>query len=350
MPLVHNKWQNHIKNTAELLRIAMVIPLILVGLLVIVMFYLTQVFKPTESASLNFSPTPSSTPTIQVVEPSEPEFITLVFVGDMMFDRNIRSKAEQQGNYKFILEPMREIFSEADLIIGNLEGPITSNKSRSQGSVPGSTDNFFFTFDPAILDALREYPFVLNLGNNHITNFGEDGIDQTLSFLNAANLPFFGQIGREPETEYKVLQVGSLQIGLVNYNEFLPGGIQKTLAAIAASEEKADLTIVYTHWGTEYAPVANQVIQSQAYSFVDAGADLVIGSHPHVVQNSEIYQGKKIYYSLGNFVFDQYFSSEVQQGMVVKATIDSTSLEILTSEQMVTLDQSGVTRPVGELR
>lgn len=281
-------------------------------------------------------------------KPDLDQKITLIFVGDMMFDRHIRSNAEKQGNYEFILEPMAAHFAGADLIIGNLEGPITTNKSRSQGSVPGSTDNFYFTFDPAILSLLKKYPFVVNLGNNHITNFGADGIDQTLQFLTDARIPYFGQIGRDNQVEAETLitEVGQLSIGLVNYNEFLPGGLEKSLAAIAKIKDQVDLVIVYTHWGAEYVPIANEAISTRAHSFVDAGADLVIGSHPHVIQNSEIYQGVPIYYSLGNFIFDQYFSREVMTGQVVTAVIDPVSLEISTSEQLVSLDKTGVTLPL----
>jgi len=278
----------------------------------------------------------------------KPDQITLIFVGDMMFDRHIRSNAEKQGNYEFILEPMTAHFADADLIIGNLEGPITTNKSRSQGSIPGSTDNFYFTFDPAIISLLKKYPFVVNLGNNHITNFGADGIDQTLQFLSDAQIPYFGQIGRDNQVEAETLitEVGQVKLGLVNYNEFLPGGLGKSLAAIAKIKDQVDLVIVYTHWGAEYVPIANEVISAQARSFVDAGANLVIGSHPHVIQNSEIYQGVPIYYSLGNFIFDQYFSQEVMTGQVVTAVIDPVSLEISTSEQLVSLDKTGITSPL----
>ncbi len=277
--------------------------------------------------------------------PLEPEPVTLMFVGDMMFDRNIRSKAEQAGNYNFILEPMAPLFSQADLIIGNLEGPITNNPSRSQGSIPGSTDNYYFTFSPDILSLLKNYPFALNLGNNHITNFGADGIFQTKQFLAQAEIPYFGQIGKDHQSESVVLTVRKMKLALINYNEFIPGGMQKTLSAIETLKPQADLVIVYPHWGAEYVPTANSVITSQAHAFVDAGANMVIGSHPHVIQNSEIYQGVPIYYSLGNFVFDQYFRPEVMEGMVVTAVIDPVTLKINIAEQLVTLDKSGATFP-----
>lgn len=316
---------------------------LLLLVLILVLLSQWQYQKPVGSVSLEPSTTRLApvTPTPTPV----PEKIKLIFVGDMMFDRHIRTNAEKQGNYEFILEPVAEMFVGADYIIGNLEGPITTNKSRSQGSVPGSTDNFYFTFDPAILSLLKKYPFIVNLGNNHITNFGADGIDQTLQFLTQDQVPFFGQIGRDKEAETIIMDIGQLKIAFVNYNEFLPGGLEKSLSAISEVDSQVDLVIVYTHWGAEYVPIANEVIVGQARSFVDAGADLVIGSHPHVIQNSEIYEGVPIYYSLGNFIFDQYFSQEVMTGQVVTVLIDQDNLEITTSEQLVRLDKTGVTSP-----
>lgn len=295
-----------------------------------------QIFPDTQRAAiLPDLPTP------------EPKPVTLMFVGDMMFDRHIRTKARQNGGYSYILEPMAPLFNSADLIIGNLEGPVTTNPSRSEGSVPGSTDNYFFTFDPVILEELKKFPFVVNLGNNHITNFGSDGIDQTLDFLAGAQIPFFGQIGRAATTpESVIIPVRNLKVALINYNEFLPGGMERALADIQKLKPQSDLVVVYPHWGAEYVPVANQVIADQARAFADAGADLVIGSHPHVIQNQETYNGVPIYYSLGNFVFDQYFSPEVMKGLVVTAVIDPDSKEITTQEQFVNIDKSGAVVPV----
>lgn len=272
--------------------------------------------------------------------------ITITFVGDMMFDRHIRTNAEKHGNYNFILEPLKTWLTDNDLVVGNLEGPITSNKSRSQGSVPGSTDNFYFTFDSKVLEVLKNYPFVVNLGNNHITNFGADGITETLDFLEAERVPYFGQIDRKIATESLVLTVKNTKIAFVNYNEFIPGGLENALGAIAELKNQADLVIVYTHWGAEYVPTANAVITSQAHQFVDAGANLVVGTHPHVIQNSEIYKNVPIYYSLGNFIFDQYFSEEVKRGLVLRASINPKTLVISLEERLVKMTLDGVTSPL----
>ena len=251
-----------------------------------------------------------------------PECATILFGGDMMFDRHIRQKAQAVGNYDFIFRDLEPLLKSADLVVANLEGPVTDFPSRSVGSEVGSTDNYFFTFEPkAILDSLSRWPFVVNLGNNHISNFGAEGLLQTKSYLLKAKLGFFGYTvpGQQEETTWQT-SVNGLRIAFVNYNQFVVGGLEQSLLDIAESRTSADVVVVYTHWGNEYVP-ENDVQRNLAHQFVDAGADLVIGSHPHVVQSMEDYAGKRIYYSLGNFVFDQYFEEAVQNGLLVESTV-----------------------------
>ena len=109
---------------------------------------------------------------------------------------------------------------------------------------------------------------------------------------------------------------------LVNYNQFIPMDEHEVVDLLVDHRQDHDLMVVYAHWGNEYEPVARDATRSLARSFVDAGADVVIGSHPHVMQDVEEYRGKRIYYSLGNMVFDQYFSEEVREGMLVEVVLD----------------------------
>jgi poly-gamma-glutamate synthesis protein (capsule biosynthesis protein) len=113
-----------------------------------------------------------------------------------------------------------------------------------------------------------------------------------------------------------------VKIGFACYNEFAKNGAALALDEIVKLEKKADVTVVYAHWGTEYEKNSSQKQRELAHRFVDNGADLIIGSHPHVVQEVEIYNGKEIYYSLGNFVFDQYFEDSTKHGLLVNAIIE----------------------------
>jgi poly-gamma-glutamate synthesis protein (capsule biosynthesis protein) len=279
------------------------------------------------SNELSINPDPSPRPEIKIL-----------FGGDMMFDRNIRLAAQDQS-YQYLLQPLAELFVQQDLVVANLEGPVTNNNPVSVGTVPGSPNNYIFTFSPQVVPVLKQYKIeVVNLGNNHILNFGLEGYRQTINYLNQEQVAYFGQIGQKvPQAEQQlslIEDINGYRLAFVNYNQFAQIGLEPVLTEIDRIKKQADLVIVFSHWGNEYQPEANQVITNWAHQLIDQGADVVIGSHPHVVQNHEVYQGKHIYYSLGNFVFDQYFQPEVRRGLLVQLVVDSSTdqLEFNTFE------------------
>lgn len=281
-----------------------------------------QLSRSSKSEKITISPVPEELSV--VIEPSpEAKSVRLLFGGDLMFDRHIRKHMTEKGP-QFILGTLVPLFAQYDGVIANLEGPITTYPSKSLGSAVGSTNNFLFTFDPLVATLLKESHFtVVNLGNNHIRNFESDGVIQTKQYLDLAGVAYFGDSAMETTSQERttIQTYGDVTIGFVNYNQFVYQGYEHALEDIAYLRPQVQLLVVYTHWGIEYMPEANQVIQNQAHTFVDAGADAVIGSHPHVTQQFEDYNGKRIYYSLGNFVFDQYFSPEVQKGLLVEMEI-----------------------------
>jgi poly-gamma-glutamate synthesis protein (capsule biosynthesis protein) len=287
------------------------------------------------------SATPSATPD---------EEIKILFLGDLMFDRNIRLVAKKNGN-NFIFSQVAEWLASQDLVVANLEGPITDNKSMSVGSAPGSSANYIFTFDPSLAATLFDNNILLvSLGNNHILNFGQTGLEATKQYLNSAGVGYFGEPASPssilPNARSIVKNVKGLKIGLVGYNQFIgnsPDEIAVTVAEIQKVKLQADIVILYAHWGIEYESVANGVIKNLAHQFIDAGADLVIGSHPHVIQNIEEYKDKKIYYSLGNFVFDQYFSEAVRRSLGVAVKINGGTRQLDFEEIKLYLQNNGQT-------
>ncbi len=243
---------------------------------------------------------------------------SVLFVGDMMFDRGIRSIGDDKG-YLHLFSCAKEILLAETAVVGNLEGPITKNKSVSQGTKPGSTDNFQFTFDPQITDALLLSNIgYVSIGNNHILNFGYDGLDETKKYLTRAGIRYFGDPA-EATTSVARIPLANRELALVNYNEFWHPNASTTVDLIEEEKNKGNFVVVYAHWGEEYAS-STQDQAELAYTFIEAGADTVIGSHPHVVQEVEQYLGRPIFYSLGNFIFDQWFSDEVMRGMGVRIT------------------------------
>lgn len=253
------------------------------------------------------------------VEGSKPiEPIRVLFVGDMMFDRTIRKIAEREG-YGYPLSCVADYLDGFDLIVGNLEGPVTGYPSKSRDTVPGDPDNTTFTFSPQAVLALAESgPWMAHLGNNHIHDFGREGARSSVSYLTEAGIPSFGAPGGQIAA---TTTVNGVRLALVSFNQFLgQGDPERTASAVRALRPSSDFVAVYAHWGDEYVP-EGELQKAYARAFIEAGADAVIGSHPHVIQSAGDYLGGRIYYSLGNFVFDQYWNDDVSTGLGVEATI-----------------------------
>lgn len=239
-----------------------------------------------------------------------------------MFDRHVRSNSQTHG-YDQIFSKINSLLTAQDMVIVNLEGPVTDNRSISQNSIVGSPQNYVFTFDPAILPVLANNKISLvNLGNNHILNFGTKGLEATTQYLRQNSINYFGNTGQTDADRYRIVNIRDTKLGFINYNQFVKDGLPAVMSDLRTLRPQVDILILYAHWGNEYVVTADETIQTLAHQFIDSGADAIIGSHPHVVQQSEIYQGKHIFYSLGNFVFDQYFMPETQQGLLVQLNIN----------------------------
>lgn len=256
--------------------------------------------------------------------PPEPVRAEILFGGDMMFDRSIRIASDREGQ-DFILSCLKSTLEEADLVVANLEGPITAEPSVSVNSNVGDSNNFTFTFPLSTAETLARHNIrVVNLGNNHILNFGRGGLAETTHVLDEAGVSYFGDIQDDTMIYHSV--INGVALAFVGYSAFDGSGAEAAITHITAESEKGNIVIVYTHWGDEYV-VANDMQKRLARLFIDAGAEIVIGSHPHVIQEHEVYQGKHIYYSLGNLIFDQYWNDEVRRGLLVFVTISPSGVE-----------------------
>lgn len=247
----------------------------------------------------------------------------VLFVGDMMFDRTVRKRMEANGADS-IFACVSDHLSKYDAVFGNLEGPITKNASVNLDSVPGGPNNMTFTFPLEVAGLLYKNNFkAVSLANNHIFDFGKSGVEETRKSLSEAKVGWFG----DPVLPENKTFIYENKLALVGFNQFLGvdsvEGTVKEIERIKNSEygikEKMKI-IVFAHWGEEYVE-ANRYQKLQAHQFIDAGADLVLGAHPHVIQESEVYKGKQIYYSLGNFIFDQWWTESVRRGMGVEVTL-----------------------------
>lgn len=272
-----------------------------------------------------------------------PRSAEVLFVGDIMLDRLIRFHGERVG-YERLTEALAPLFLSADGAIGNLEGPVTDNESVSLGSLVGDERNTRFTFSPRALSALVPLKFIaLSLGNNHSFDFGPEGVTATEMYLRHAGITSFGAVGKNRVAR---IRVHGVSLSLVSFNQFGGDRASSTAALIQKERDTRLPVIVFAHWGEEYQAAPTEEVRSFAHQFAEAGAALVVGAHPHVIGEKEMYQGTMIYYSLGNFIFDQYFSDETRCGLILRARITPQGL---TSVEELYVRMAGEGRTIPDM-
>ncbi len=260
--------------------------------------------------------------------------VKLLFVGDIMMDRNIRTVAEKKG-YDFYFECAKPTFEKYDYVIANLEGPVTNFQSVSRVKTVEDPNLYRFTMSEKVLSAVKNSGIdVVSIVNNHIYDYGKEGIKQTGENILASDLSYFGDpINLDFKT--LTLQKDGINFHLVPFNEFSSTS-NETISLINNFASSSDPIIVFTHWGDEYTPASDRV-KKLARNFVDLGADIIIGTHPHVLQEVEIYKDKPIFYSLGNFIFDQYWMESVKNGGAAEIVLKNNG-EITSRLLPVSLD------------
>ncbi|MCD7892916.1 MAG: CapA family protein [Erysipelotrichaceae bacterium] len=273
----------------------------------------------------------------EVVETNEEEIeegvstsITLTFVGDITlgnyvgqgYDGSFNQKY-QSVNASYFLENVQDVFATGNLTIANLEGPLTDASDYQ-------IKTFAFSGLPEYREILKEGNIdVVTLANNHSQDYYDEGMADTKENLEAVDINYFGY-----ETTC-IEEVNGIKIGFIGLSfpqEY--GDLTKSL--IAQLEDETDLIVIYVHWGIERdeAPQATQI--ELAHTWIDNGVDLVIGSHPHVVQGIETYNGKTIVYSLGNFYFGGNKNPTDKDSMIYQHTFTFTNGEVTDEESNVT--------------
>jgi len=247
------------------------------------------------------------------------EVQTFLFVGDLMLGRGVSEEVEANGN-SYLFQNIKYLSRGVDEIVGNLEGPIIASASE----IPHQSLNF--GFPPEVLNWLKDFNFTaLSLANNHIADRGLDGFNQTQKYLAEKNIKALGAFNKCDSSALTKIRdhfyILAINLTFPNKNQCL----KEAVSAIQSfkKESPQDIVIVMPHWGEEYQMKSSSFQKQAAHQLIDAGADLIIGSHPHVIQEIEDYNGRLIFYSLGNFVFDQYFSSETQKHLVVGAVFNN---------------------------
>ncbi len=250
--------------------------------------------------------------------------VSLRFAGDILPARAVELTMRKNG-YMYPFEKIRQELADADITFANLESPLIGTKTTGR-TTPGGTT--VFRGDVDFATTLKEVGIdVVSLANNHMKDQGQKGIESTLTTLDQIGLKHAGAgLNSAQAEQLAVIEVdkgmeGVIKVGFLAFNDadVVPESyhatekqsgtnimdVDKLKRLVAENRPKVDVLIVSMHSGTEYAKRPNSKQITFAQTAIDAGADIVMGHHPHVLQPIQQYKGKYIFYSLGNFVFDQ---------------------------------------------
>ncbi|MCF7820551.1 MAG: CapA family protein [Candidatus Pacebacteria bacterium] len=270
--------------------------------------------------------------------------LKLLFFGDLMLDRHVGEKIALYSLDELLSKLNEDKFTVGyDIVAANLEGAVTN-----EGEHYRPHNLYDFAFKPEIISSLKDYGFnFFTVANNHLSDQGLVGIEETYKNLSSLGFNYVGcqdaslvlnseniatsKISKDVEVPVlsinncstRILEVKSYKLGFLAFSIVYKAiNEEDIIKEIQALKEKVDWLIVLPHWGIEYESLAASSQENLAKKLIDAGADVVIGSHPHVIQNYEVYKEKPIFYSLGNFIFDQYFSKETQEGLAVSLSLE----------------------------
>ena len=271
-------------------------------------------------------------------------YITICGVGDVMLARKVGRAIKTQGP-DYPLRVLGPELAAADITFANLESPI----AQSGQPLPGK--QICFRAPPVSLESLKAGGFdIVSLANNHAVDYDSPALLETFDRLSEAGIAVIGAGSNISQARQAViLERKGMKIAFLAYSDLadiyfsykyrrahraqenLPGVapmiLPDMLDDVRAARAQADAVVVSLHWGNEYTEEPTPQQQEIAHRLIDFGADLILGHHPHWLQGLEVYQGKLIAYSLGNFVFDQDWSEPTQEGLVLQVQIDPTGLK-----------------------
>jgi poly-gamma-glutamate capsule biosynthesis protein CapA/YwtB (metallophosphatase superfamily) len=269
----------------------------------------------------------------------QPKEQTLLFTGDVMLSRSVGRRIAEEGDWDFPFRKIQPTLTQADFVFGNLECPVSDTGHDLH-------HKYSFRADPRALEGLQFAGFrVMSLANNHMYDWDLPALEDTVARLRAAGIVPVGAGTNALEAHYPVIyDLNGVRLAFLAYVGIPPKGatagpgragvawfdVDRVVSDIRFARPMADLVIVSLHWGVEYQrrPEPRQI--KWAHTMIDAGADLVVGGHPHVVQPLESYHGRWIVYSLGNFIFDQHWP-ETHRGEMLKVTLRDKDIAEVTT-------------------
>ena len=242
--------------------------------------------------------------------------ITISLAGDVMMDGSVRQQISKYG-YDYPWEKVKDYFKESDLAIVNLETSITTRGKKWPNK------QFNFRSNPKNLDSMKVAGVdVVSLANNHVLDYSEQGLIDTIDHLKKREIPFAGGGKNKKEAlQGVIIEQDDIKIGVLSFSRVIPdvkwyagnnkaglvgaydGYTKDMFKGIEEMKKEADILVLSLHWGVERSTKPRPQDVEIAKAAIDSGVDIVMGHHPHVLQGVEVYKGKPIFYSLGNFVF-----------------------------------------------
>lgn len=287
-----------------------------IGTLLGVIFFQNLYFSYSEflyGDSINFQ--------ANVIQADSLEEESIFVVGDIFLGRNVETLTNISGelySYQYLFD----YINNSKVSIGNFESSVPEEHVKTPNL------SYKFSVKDSAVGTLGDVGFnVLSLANNHSFDYGIDGYENTKKICAENNISCVGSPINLATSSVIFKEVGDKTVSII----FLYGiGIEYSINDLKSvthfAKNNSDIQIAYIHWGDEYVDIHNNKQEQLAYNLIDLGVDLIVGHHPHVVQDIGLYKNRLIVYSLGNFIFDQYFNNKVQEGLALDVQITETEL------------------------
>lgn len=266
------------------------------------------------------------------------ESLSICFTGDVLLDRGVRQEIERNGSLDSLFVGVHTLFNQSDAVVINLECPIANISS------PINKKYIFRANAEWAKDLKRNGITHTALANNHTIDQGREGLIDTYNNLSNADIITIGYGGNQLQAcEPTIVKKGKIEVVL--FNSVLvplenwvclddePGICQASSDEISKriidfkQTNPSSYVVVLLHWGAEYHQTSDLIQRKGARKLIDSGANAIIGHHPHVIQEEEFYKGCPIFYSLGNFIFDQT-KPHTDEALVVNLIFNNKKMDI----------------------
>ena len=250
---------------------------------------------------------------------SDNKVAQFTFVGDIMLGRSIKTKSEL-NNYEDVFKDVSYLWKDSQYVSGNIESALLDNPEEFEKS----DKEIHLYAETKVANILKNNGFTMaNLSNNHLGDFGRQGVISTINAVKSAGLNYVGADENiDDAATYDIQDINGIKVATIGISDIVPkdfsanrteAGILSTMypsynRLVYEASQEADLVVVNLHWGIEYGVDESETQEKIGKALIDAGADVIIGSHPHVLQPIQTYKDGIIFYSMGNFVFDQGWS------------------------------------------